>query len=159
MIKLLLVVSVLASDRPVLVDRVAVLVDGEAILRSEVSERARTTSKPFTDAQSEAIEQLLVEHDATRLGLRVAPEEVDRAFASVAEGNQLTAEQLEKEVVAQGLTLRGYRWELARQLIRMRWLMVKLEGGGATLSAAQRATEERKLIAALRTAAVIEVKT
>lgn len=160
----LLLLSAVAHSQPVVMDRLAALVDGKPIVRSAVLERARplllkaTTAEQKkqleADALTELVNELLIANDADVLHVEVSNDEIESALAQIALSNQLTPDQLAKEVVKQGYTMPGYRSMLRQQLLQMRWLRLrKAEGTDADFLEA----EKKRLLTGLRARATIEV--
>jgi len=67
---------------------------------------------------SRLIEEKLVQQRIRELGLKVSDEEVENAVLDVQKQTQLTREQLEQAVQAQGLTFPAYRENLRKQILR-----------------------------------------
>ena len=67
---------------------------------------------------SRLIEEKLVQQRIRELGLKVSDEEVENAILDVQKQTQLTREQLEQAVQAQGLTFPAYRENLRKQILR-----------------------------------------
>ena len=156
-----------AQAQAVVVDRLAAIVDGRPILRSQVSERMKPLLATAEDKQglfrevlNQLIDEELIAHDADAMRLDVSPDQVESALADIARSNQLTPDQLVREIEKQGYTMKGYRKTLRGQLVAVRWLMVK-SGTRALEDSAQfskRMDEERgRLVGVLRSRAAIEV--
>lgn len=168
----LVLFSSVAGAQGVVVDRLVALVDGKPIVRSAVQERAwPQLMKGVADdkrkeleaaAFTELVDEALIAHDADAMRIEVTPEEVDRAFNEIATTNQLTVAQLSVEVVKQGYTVSMYRQMLRQQLLQMRWVRSKMVDdanvkGDATKYNEYFESEKKRLLAALRARATIEV--
>lgn len=163
---LLFLYATASQAQVVLLDRVVALVDGKPVLRSAVDQRFKELLSQVKDAEAfvklgptmardQVVDELLIAHDADALHVEVEPADVDKALEMVAESNKLTREQLEAEVVKQGLTVPRYRAMLRAQLLEMKWMRAKL----ARMPDAEEADAvKKKLIAELRERAVIEVR-
>lgn len=156
--------------QPVLVDRIAVLVDGQPLFRSAIEARARRSSggkkteaerrQAFAQARTELIETYLIEGDAK--GLTVSDQLVEAALDDISKSNQLDRAQLEAAAKQQGYTLAEYRESVRSQLLELRWLMARAEERGLKPTSPD---ERTRAMASLRTAlleqlskrAVIEV--
>jgi peptidyl-prolyl cis-trans isomerase SurA len=135
-------VSVAAAD-PVtaprvgpVADRVAVVVNEEVVLLSEVSEqaegfleeaRARGESAP-TAAQvlDRVVEGVLLRQELAALGLSPTSEDVDRTLDDVARRNKLTRDQLRAEVEKAGMPWDLYREELRANVAEMKFAQAVL---------------------------------
>ncbi|WP_066459700.1 peptidylprolyl isomerase [Castellaniella caeni] len=62
------------------------------------------------------INGLLQDQEAARVGIRVSDEQVRRAVQTVAQRNRISPEQLQKEIVATGMTWDQYQAELREQI-------------------------------------------
>jgi peptidyl-prolyl cis-trans isomerase SurA len=67
---------------------------------------------------SRMIEETLVQQRIKALNLRVSEEEIETALLDVQKKNQLTREELEDAVLAQGLDFKAYRENLSQQILR-----------------------------------------
>ena len=159
----LLATSASAAD-VVVVERVVALVNDTPLLASQVTARAKELNRTAPDtvrdeALSQLIDDFLIREAMEAAGVSVSPDEIDKALESVAKQNNLTQSQLELEVLKQGYSLKGYRESLGRQILALRWLMMRAtqkvveERNEAAMEA-----ERKRLLAALRGAATIEVK-
>lgn len=109
-------------------DRVAAVVNGDVITLSEVYElggpnfiEPRASSDAARrDAEIEVLDSLilrrLISQEITRLGLDVTSEELDRTVDDIATRNNMTREQLRREVERSGLPWSEYRGELREEL-------------------------------------------
>ncbi len=126
----LLLTALAAAEGPVQLDRVVAAVDGQALLRSELLARAAQRTPAGSPSLDQALESLieerLLEIEARRLGVRVSPEEVERALAAIASQNGLEREALLAALLAQGLSEAAYRALLGRELLRHRLVQLRL---------------------------------
>jgi len=137
---LVLFASSLAHAQAVLVDRVVASVQTRAITRSMVDVRVKQGIKDRTEARDMLIEETLISLDATKLGLTVSPEEVDRALEEIAKTNKLSQEELLKALNEQGYELPSYREALKQQLLAMRWVMRRAASENMPSEPMERAT-------------------
>lgn len=132
-----------ALDRSGLVDGIAIVVNDEPILLSDLrnTKEAELTKfqklnpgVPTADLQKalgsgldraadELIRLTLIEQDAKRYGLGVTDYEVDDAIERMRQGRNISREQLASEVMAQGLT-----WDAYRREIRLAILFDRVKG-------------------------------
>ncbi len=107
-----------------IVDGIAAVVDRYVITTSEVDElaalgdRVADGSAGKTRALEILIEKHLVEREADRLGVRVTPEEVERAVEDVRKRNNLGPDAFRAAIESQGLTYEAYLEEIASQIRR-----------------------------------------
>lgn len=139
-----------ATAQPVLVDRIAAVVDGVPIFQSTVEARARKGPGPvakdaLVQARGELVERALIARDAK--GFVVEDSTVDGAVEEVQRRQKLDRAQLEAALAEQGLTLRAYRELVREQILELRWLMARATERGIRLTDEQ--TRSREL-AALR---------
>ncbi|MEL6342587.1 MAG: peptidylprolyl isomerase [Myxococcota bacterium] len=110
-----------------IVDRVAAVVNGDVITLSEVYEFAgdfieqrATSSTERRDAELEVLDSLilrrLISQEIERLGLDVTDVELDRTIDDIANRNQLSREELRREIERSGLPWSEYRLELQENL-------------------------------------------
>ena len=127
-----------------LVDRLIAVVDHRPIFLSELKERAvphlrRIDSlapeavrrdvmiaELYRELLSRLIDEELVRREADKLKITVDEKEIDAAIAQLSKTNGLTPEQLQKAVLEQGLTVKQYREEVARQILEGKWVQTKL---------------------------------
>lgn len=113
------------------VSRIAAVVNGNIITTYALEQAlnaqlAKMERKPSAaqigtlrkELLSRLIEEELVQQRIRALRLEVSDEEVENAILDVQKQNQLTREQLEQAVRAQGLTFAGYRENLRQQILR-----------------------------------------
>lgn len=128
------------------VERVVAVVGDQAILLSELRQRARPflieihTKAPSeaqrAAAESELLRQMLDRmiddqleaQAASKHRIRVESEEIDKAIARLAMVQDLTVEQLIAEVLRSGMTAQEYRNEIRRQLIEGKLLELRVKG-------------------------------
>lgn len=163
------VVLAVAVAQPVLVDRIAVVIDGQPLFHSAIVARAKrgvinATAKEdpkqaFLRARAELIEATLIANDGKLLS--VTNDEVELALDEVAKSNSITRTQLEAAAREQGLVMREYREMVRDQLFEMRWLMVRASERGVKATDSDRmqvyANLRVTLLEQLRKHAIIEV--
>ncbi|MCW5828872.1 MAG: peptidylprolyl isomerase [Deltaproteobacteria bacterium] len=120
------------AAQPGVLDAVAIVVNDEPILLSDIretreqeltkfrmlnpgvpeAELRRALGDGMSRAADELIRLVLVDQDARRYGMAVTDFEVDEAIERLQSGRGLTREQLQAEAKAQGLTWDRYRREV-----------------------------------------------
>jgi peptidyl-prolyl cis-trans isomerase SurA len=121
----------LAPARAETVSRIAAVVNGDIITTYALDQAlssylAKNQQQPSAEQLgalrkellSRLIEEQLVQQRIRALNLSVSDEEVDNATLDVQKQNQLTREQLEQAIQAQGLTMAAYRESLRKQILR-----------------------------------------
>ena len=112
-------------------DRVAVVVNDEVVLLSEVRdlgetlvEQARAEGRPeptLADLVELSVTRVLVRQELAALGLTPTSDEVERSLDEVARRNKLTREQLRAEVEKAGMPWETYRRELSENVAEMKF--------------------------------------
>ena len=123
----------------VLLDRVAVIVDEDVIMQSEIDERlltikAQIAAQPSAKAppdeilQEQIIERLIVEslqlQTADRAGIRISDDELNQALASIAYQNQMDLEQFRIALANDGLS-----WAQMREQVRREFAISRVQQG------------------------------
>ncbi|MCU0693965.1 MAG: SurA N-terminal domain-containing protein, partial [Polyangiaceae bacterium] len=129
-----------------MVERVVAVIGEDAILLSELRQRARPflieiqrkapTQAQKAAAESELLRQMLQRMIDDRLEARaaaknrisVSSEEIDTAIARLARLQKMTAEALMAEVMRSGMTAQEYRNEIQRQLLEGKLLELRVKG-------------------------------
>ena len=119
------------SDRGVMLDRVAAVVNDGVVLRSELEEQiALVTERLSTQGlemppegllRQQVLERLILQEiqiqRANRAGIRVNDENLNQALAEVAERNQISLSQLPSALAAQGIDYGAYRETVRREMM------------------------------------------
>ena len=126
-----------------LVDRLVAIVDHKPIFLSELKERGVPhvrridASAPdavkrdvmiaemYKELLSRLVDEELVRREADKLKITVDEKEIDAGIAQLSKSNGLTPEQLQKAVLEQGMTMKQYREEIARQILEGKWVQTK----------------------------------
>ena len=128
------VVAMLASTMAhaeTLLDRVAIVVNEQVILESELNElieNVRTevrnsggTMPSDTALQTQAAERLILQklqmQMAERMGIRIDDAYLDQAIASIANENNMPVDALRQEVTREGASWAEYREEIRKQIV------------------------------------------
>ena len=141
MIRLALVAFLFAfsanSARADVIERVVATVNNEAIFLSDLRQRAVPFLPQVAEAPTEPermsrlkdlydelltylIDEQLVRQLATSSGVRVTDADVDSAIENLRLQNNMTEEQFQEALDAQGFTMTQYRKDLKRQLTRLK---------------------------------------
>lgn len=125
------------SLRAEVIDRVMAVVNGKVITLSELTEReapfVKQAAETFSGAERDKrlaeirkkvsdslIEDLLLEQEAEKLGLKVSDRDIDDAIDDVKKQNSLDDEGLKVALKKEGLTYEGYRVQIKKQIEKSR---------------------------------------
>jgi peptidyl-prolyl cis-trans isomerase SurA len=122
-------------------DRIAAVVNGQAITLSDVEERvgpelARVPPGPPGAAQrkeimrqalGQLIDEQLVHSEASALGIDVGDDELQRLVEQLARENHMDMTQFRQALAQQGMTMESVRDSLKRQQIMVRLLQYKVK--------------------------------
>ena len=135
---IVIVVAIMASSAGAdVIERVVATVNNEAIFLSDLRTRAVPFLPQVADAPTETermsrlkelydellnflIDEQLVRQLAASSGIRVTDADIDGAIENLRMQNNMTEEQFREALDAQGFTMRQYRKDLKRQLIRLK---------------------------------------
>lgn len=124
--------SAAAASAPRAVDFIVAVVNSEPITNQDVRNRVqrlaaqadRASSLPAAELPRQALESLIVERAQAQLakesGIRVDEDAVDQAVADVARQNQISVEELRRQLQAQGVGFERYRRDLREELTLLR---------------------------------------
>ena len=130
-ITLLLTLAQPGKAALVLLDRIAIIVDEDVIMQSEIDERtqavkAQLAASPSAKAppeevlQKQIIERLIVEslqlQMADRAGVRISDDELNQALYSIAAQNNLTLEQFQVALEQDGVAWPEMRDQVRREI-------------------------------------------
>ena len=118
------------SDKGVMLDRVAAVVNDGVVLRSELEEqmslvgerlKAQGLEMPPADVlRQQVLERLILQElqiqRAQRAGIRVNDENLNQALAEVAQRNNIGLAQLPAALAAQGIDYGAYRETVRREM-------------------------------------------
>ena len=136
---ILLTISLYGQAALVLLDRIAVIVDEDVIMQSEIEERLLTIKAqiaaqpgakvPPNDVLEEQItERLIVEslqlQTADRAGIRISDDELNQALASIAYQNQMSLEQFRLALADDGVS-----WAQMRDQVRREFAISRVQQG------------------------------
>ncbi len=123
----------------VLIDRIAVVVDQDVIMQSEIDERIRAikaqfaaqpnTRVPADDVlQNQVIERLIIENlqlqMADRAGIRISDAELNEALSSIAAQNNLSLDQFRIALANDGMS-----WSAMREQVRREFAISRVQQG------------------------------
>jgi peptidyl-prolyl cis-trans isomerase SurA len=114
-----------------LLDRIVALVDEDVVLLSELLTEEQAMRKllaannapamPADELRQQALERVLIRKlqlvEATKLGITVDEETLLKSIGTIAERNNLSIAELEKALVAEGMSIEVYREDLREQII------------------------------------------
>ncbi|HEX7127785.1 MAG TPA: peptidyl-prolyl cis-trans isomerase [Thermodesulfobacteriota bacterium] len=114
------------APSPILVDRIAAVVNDQVITLSEVDSQIPPPVPTAPDEREKArretldrlIEAALISQEAARANVTVSEQEVDAEIAAVREREKLSQEELERALAAEGLTFEEYRERLKDNIRR-----------------------------------------
>ncbi|MCD6680082.1 MAG: peptidylprolyl isomerase [Burkholderiaceae bacterium] len=119
---------------PVEIDRIAVVVNSEAITERELQQQVLLVQRQLREQNIEApppdvlerqvLERMIVDRAQMQLardsGLRVDDAQLERAVSAIAAENRLTPAQLRERLSRQGIDFEQFRDEVRGQLVRQR---------------------------------------
>ena len=125
-------VVAIVGDRPILLSdlrkrAVPLLMQIQAATQSE-AQAAAATSTMYQTLLNRMIDEELERRAAQKQNLRVTQREIDEAVERVARQQGMTGEQLLAEAVRTGLSEKGYRDEIRRQLLEAKLINMRLAG-------------------------------
>ena len=136
---ILLTISLYGQAALVLLDRIAVIVDEDVIMQSEIEERlltikAQIAAQPGAKAppdevlQEQITERLIIEslqlQTADRAGIRISDDELNQALASIAYQNQMNLEQFRLALANDGVS-----WAQMRDQVRREFAISRVQQG------------------------------
>nr|WP_320049278.1 peptidyl-prolyl cis-trans isomerase [uncultured Desulfuromonas sp.] len=104
--------------------KIAAVVNDEIITTRQLERRLADKGETLaTDSQKRQeldamINELLMEQRSRDIGLEVSDSDIETAINDVQSQNNISREQLEQALVAQGLSMTAYRDQLRRQILR-----------------------------------------
>jgi len=141
-----LTLGALNQAHAAIVERVVAIVGQEAILLSDLKERAlpylvriyaqvpegparsANISQLYTMVLDTMIDEQLESDAATKAGVDITDEQVDAAIEQTAAQNNISINEILVEAKRSGLSIKNYREELRRQLIQRAMIEVRLRG-------------------------------
>ena len=128
---LILLLSLHAKSATKIIDRIAVVVDEDVIMQSELAERfkevrsqissQKNARMPAEDVLKQQIkDQMIIEslqlQRAERAGIRVSDEEINNTLAQIAKENSLSLNDFKNALAADGISWSGMRSRVSREL-------------------------------------------
>lgn len=131
--------------RAEIVERVVAIVNEQAIFQSDIEQQVRRFASqldraPSADVREQAlarlrrevldhlVEEILVQQAASRMEVSVSSADVERAINNVIRQSGLSSARFWQVVRQQGYTVREYRNDVRRQLLRLKVLNVRVRG-------------------------------
>lgn len=124
----LFVFLAVAQQKEELFDKVALVVNSEPVLKSDIEfSKQWYNAKTDKEAEEKLIESILVYQQATKMGISVSPKEVEQAILSIAQANGINDLKEFKERLAQeGVSYEKLKEFIKRDLVANRFLQVYL---------------------------------
>ena len=128
---LISVLPLLAQSATTIIDRIAIVVDEDVIMQSELEERFKAVRSqissqknarmPSDDVLNEQIEeQMIIEslqlQRAERAGIRISDEEITNTIAQIAKENNLSLNEFKNALTVDGISWSGMRSRVSREL-------------------------------------------
>ena len=128
---LLSVLPLLAQSATTIIDRIAIVVDEDVIMQSELEERfeavrsqissQKNARMPSDDVLNKQIEeQMIIEslqlQRAERAGIRISDEEINNTLAQIAKENNLSLNEFQDALTMDGISWSGMRSRVSREL-------------------------------------------
>ena len=128
---LLSVLPLLAQSATTIIDRIAIVVDEDVIMQSELEERfeavrsqissQKNARMPSNDVLNKQIEeQMIIEslqlQRAERAGIRISDEEINNTLAQIAKENNLSLNEFKDALTVDGISWSGMRSRVSREL-------------------------------------------
>ena len=128
---LLSVLPLLAQSATTIIDRIAIVVDQDVIMQSELEERfeavrsqissQKNARMPSDDVLKKQIEeQMIIEslqlQRAGRAGIRISDEEINNTLAQIAKENNLSLNEFKDALTVDGISWSGMRSRVSREL-------------------------------------------
>ena len=128
---LLSVLPLLAQSATTIIDRIAIVVDQDVIMQSELEERfeavrsqissQKNARMPSDDVLNKQIEeQMIIEslqlQRAERAGIRISDEEINNTLAQIAKENNLSLNEFKEALTVDGISWSGMRSRVSREL-------------------------------------------
>lgn len=164
-----LFVFVAADAGATVVERVVAVVGEQAVLLSQLRDRARpfltrldqqptdaaqraaATSQLYAQLIQRLVEEELEQKAANRANISVTAREIDDALGRIAQQNAVTVERVIEEATKSGLTEASYRQEVRRQLLEAKLLNLRIQGRLRITEEDVRAAYQRLVIEERRT--------
>ncbi|MFO7832293.1 MAG: peptidyl-prolyl cis-trans isomerase [Desulfuromonadaceae bacterium] len=106
------------------ISRIAAVVNDEIITTRQLDQRVEAQPREAAVSREQVLQNMitdiLIEQRAAEIGIGVSEEDIDRAVQDVEQQNDITTDQLEQALVAQGMTMREYREQLSNQILRFK---------------------------------------
>ena len=128
---LISVLPLLAQSATTIIDRIAIVVDEDVIMQSELEERfeavrsqissQKNARMPSDDVLKKQIEeQMIIEslqlQRAERAGIRISDEEINNTLAQIAKENNLSLNEFKEALTVDGISWSGMRSRVSREL-------------------------------------------
>lgn len=128
---LLSVLPLLAQSATTIIDRIAIVVDEDVIMQSELEERFEAVRSQISNQKNARMpsddilykqieEQMIIEslqlQRAERAGIRISDEEINNTLAQIAKENNLSLNEFQDALTVDGISWSGMRSRVSREL-------------------------------------------
>ena len=108
------------AERRQVIDEVVVSVDDEPMTSREISSQTGSLTKGQAQDIKALVANMLIEKEATKLGLSVEDSEVDSYVEEIVRQNQMTKEEFGKVLNKRGLDFAQYRAQIKDEILKSR---------------------------------------
>jgi len=126
-----MLLSTSVKSAPEMLDSVSVIVDQGVVLESQIEDLVSSVKRnAITNMQdlpsdralrTQAIERLIIDslqmQMAERMGIQISDPQLEQTITNIAQGDNLTTEQLRAKVAGEGMSYEVYREEIRKELI------------------------------------------
>jgi peptidyl-prolyl cis-trans isomerase SurA len=126
-----MLLSTSVKSAPEMLDSVSVIVDQGVVLESQIEDLVSSVKRnAITNKQdlpsdralrTQAIERLIIDslqmQMAERMGIQISDPQLEQTITNIAQGDNLTTEQLRAKVADEGMSYEVYREEIRKELI------------------------------------------
>lgn len=120
-----------ADSHSEVISRIAAVVNDEIITTRQLQERLQEQPAEMGITQEQMLQtmitDILIEQRAAQLGVDVAEQDIDRAVQDVEQQNDVTPEQLQQALEAQGMSMSQYREQLKSQILRFKLTSIEVK--------------------------------
>jgi peptidyl-prolyl cis-trans isomerase SurA len=113
-----------ADSQSDVISRIAAVVNDEIVTTLELEQRLQEQPAEMGLTQEQMLQSMitdiLMEQRAAQIGVAVAEADIDRAVQDVEQQNDISTEQLEQALEAQGMNMLQYREQLKSQILRFK---------------------------------------
>lgn len=124
----LIVIATSAQEREELFDKVAIVVNSEPVLKSDIDfAKQWYNTNTEKEAEEKLIESILIYQQATKMGVSVSPKEVEQAILSIAQANGINnLDEFKERLSKEGISYEKLKDFIKRDLVANRFLQLYL---------------------------------